>query len=447
MIHLDYDSTKNLTFYLQPSLESPIYLCSLINYTTRERKNFIAPDVSTTSEMLQLTVTEVGTGTEAPLMGDISIKQFGRYTMEIYEQSSSTNLDIENATYLGDDELMTHKEPVYDSPPSRNPIGGGEPPITCNIAVTVSVTDETIVGANDGTATANDTGGQGTITYLWTTSDGSIPAGQETNQTATGLSPGTYTVLVTDDITAGCTATDSGTVEASTALNPDDLSNLVIWQRPDLTSLYNGGAVSDMDLVSDADSQTPATVDFTEFSAVDQPAWREASGDDLPYVRFTKSQGTRLNSTYGQSPGFTTIDVIEMASLSNDNNIWDNESGGGSNYRLQVNALGEVKLSSSNQIVTPVPDYIAAGQKVVISCVVNASGTDSKIKINNEDWTTGDLNTKALLNFTYGSKANNANSESGDFKQFEGVLYSDVKTDENIEAVVNGLIARHNITI
>lgn len=120
MIHLDYNTTKDLTFYLQPSLSVPVYLLSLVNYTTRERINFIAPDTSTTSELLQLTVTEVGEGSANLLTGNISIEDFGRYTIEVYEQVSTTNLDDSIATFLGDDEIIIHQEPTYDFPPKRN---------------------------------------------------------------------------------------------------------------------------------------------------------------------------------------------------------------------------------------------------------------------------------------------------------------------------------------
>jgi len=99
-----------------------VYLCSLVNYTVRTRKNFIAPDVSTTSDMLQLTVTEAGTANEDLLNGLVSIKPMGEYIIEVYEQTSTTNLDEDNATLLGSDVLIAHQEPTYDAPPVRNAI-------------------------------------------------------------------------------------------------------------------------------------------------------------------------------------------------------------------------------------------------------------------------------------------------------------------------------------
>lgn len=122
MIHIDYNTTKNLTFYLKSSLSVPVYLISIVNTVEFGRTNFIAPDVSTTSSLLQLTVTEVGSGAENLLTGRVSIDPPGRYAIEVYEQTSTTNLDEALATLLGSDVLIMHREPVYDNPPERYPI-------------------------------------------------------------------------------------------------------------------------------------------------------------------------------------------------------------------------------------------------------------------------------------------------------------------------------------
>lgn len=83
---------------------------------------------------------------------------------------------------------------------------------TCNISVTVDAEDESSLGANDGTAEANPTGEQiaGQVSYLW-----DDPLAQIT-KIATGLSPNTYTVEVTDLNIGSCTAQGSGTVNAGT---------------------------------------------------------------------------------------------------------------------------------------------------------------------------------------------------------------------------------------
>lgn len=64
--------------------------------------------------------------------------------------------------------------------------------------VSTSSTNVTCFGSNNGTATANPSGGTGPFNYLWAPSGGN-------SQTATGLSPGNYTVTITD--ANFCTAT------------------------------------------------------------------------------------------------------------------------------------------------------------------------------------------------------------------------------------------------
>ncbi len=64
--------------------------------------------------------------------------------------------------------------------------------------------------ASNGTAIANPIGGSGNFTYSWNTSP------IQTNDTATGLAPGTYVVTVVD--VAGCTTIDSVTVLAIGAM-------------------------------------------------------------------------------------------------------------------------------------------------------------------------------------------------------------------------------------
>lgn len=63
--------------------------------------------------------------------------------------------------------------------------------------ITATATSESAPGANDGTATANPTGGVAPYAYAWNTSP------VQTSQTATGLAAGSYQVVVTD--ANGCT--------------------------------------------------------------------------------------------------------------------------------------------------------------------------------------------------------------------------------------------------
>jgi len=78
---------------------------------------------------------------------------------------------------------------------------------------TVSTTSETCSGDNDGTATVTANGGSPNYTFT-ITSGPSLPAAQITSSTATfsGLSPGSYTVEVSDN--GGCVVTNTFTIAA-----------------------------------------------------------------------------------------------------------------------------------------------------------------------------------------------------------------------------------------
>ncbi|HSI78517.1 MAG TPA: PKD domain-containing protein [Lunatimonas sp.] len=57
-------------------------------------------------------------------------------------------------------------------------------------------------GGNDGTIALTLSGGSGVFEYSWSTPDGNIPSGQESNRDLTGLTAGTYTVSIRDQ--TGC---------------------------------------------------------------------------------------------------------------------------------------------------------------------------------------------------------------------------------------------------
>ena len=88
--------------------------------------------------------------------------------------------------------------------------------------VTLSIDNEDVMcnNENTGTATANGSGGSGTYTYSWNTNP------EQVSQTATGLSAGAYTVVITDS--NGCTESEDVTINEPTAIaistsgtNPD----------------------------------------------------------------------------------------------------------------------------------------------------------------------------------------------------------------------------------
>lgn len=104
-----------------------------------------------------------------------------------------------------------------------------------SLTVVVTTTDETAPGANDGTAIAVPSGGTPGYTYQW-------------NNTATtdsigGLTPGLYTVTVTD--TNGCTATGSGQVDVfGCSLNIDLGPDLFICENDTIIIAAPAGLTS-----------------------------------------------------------------------------------------------------------------------------------------------------------------------------------------------------------
>lgn len=128
------------------------------------------------------------------------------------------------------------------SPPSVNITGSTN--VTCN-------------GANDGTASAQGSGGSAPYTYAWT--------GGFTGPNVSGLSPGTYVVTVTDD--NGMTATDQVTISEPAAIlasvgNPPQLScaNLSVGLDASASSGANFSyqwTTSVGNIVSGANSLTP----------------------------------------------------------------------------------------------------------------------------------------------------------------------------------------------
>jgi len=115
-----------------------------------------------------------------------------------------------------------------------------DPAPICTVSVVVVVTPETIQGADDGTATATPSGGQGVLTYAWTGPNSFT----STDQNLTALEPGLYTVIVSDDIIIAppCTATDNGTVDAATT----DADALAFINAASITELVQQEAINEL---------------------------------------------------------------------------------------------------------------------------------------------------------------------------------------------------------
>ena len=114
-------------------------------------------------------------------------------------QTTQTATGLAAGTYTvtaTDANGCTGTSQVTVTQPTVVSVSGPTTPVTCN-------------GGTNGTATANGSGGTGSIGYVW--SNG------QTTQTATGLAAGTYTVTATD--ANGCTATSTFTVSQPTLVS------------------------------------------------------------------------------------------------------------------------------------------------------------------------------------------------------------------------------------
>lgn len=96
----------------------------------------------------------------------------------------------------------------------------------CSITATATSTDETVFGANDGTATVSADGGIEPYSYFWTPLGGF-------DATASGLTPGTYTAVVADS--AGCSAAASVFVSIASitgSIENIELEEIKVYPNP-----------------------------------------------------------------------------------------------------------------------------------------------------------------------------------------------------------------------
>lgn len=121
MIKIERDTVNNrfLTLSEKTTINSPTYLFSFVNSTTKIAKNFICPTVTDTDRGQEFNLEEVTSGTEDLLNGKFKLPSNGTYSYYIYAQESTTNLNPDDADELVEQGRMLIvgvTEVLYDSP-------------------------------------------------------------------------------------------------------------------------------------------------------------------------------------------------------------------------------------------------------------------------------------------------------------------------------------------
>lgn len=147
-------------------------------------------------------VIALGTNGEATIFpGDINIGSFDNCAIDTLVLSKSTfdcaDLGFNNITLTATD---IHGNTNFCAVIVEVTLGNNT-----GFDLDATATDETYLGADNGTATAVATGGTGTFSYLWSTN--------ETTDVITDLPAGTYTVTVTD-VNSGCISVATVVVNA-----------------------------------------------------------------------------------------------------------------------------------------------------------------------------------------------------------------------------------------
>ena len=292
---------------------------------------------------------------------------------------------------------------------------------------------------NDGSIDLTNTDGSPAYTYAWTTLDGSglVP----TNEDQSGLTAGTYDVIVTD--TNGCTITSSITLteptpltESTTAFTYPSGNNISCFGLNDgsIDLLVSGGAgaylydwhtINGSGLILTAEDQADLTAGTYNVSVTDQNGCTEvmaivltepasltqtttsetyASGDNISCFSF--NNGSIDLTVGGGSPGYTydwtTLDGSGLSAANEDQNTIT-----AGKYDVTVTDVNGCTIDGSVTLIEPtqlsvslnvLSDYFGQG----VSCIGHMDGSIQAVTAGGSpgfvySWTSYSLNSNSTL--------------------------------------------------
>ncbi|PCJ85007.1 MAG: hypothetical protein COA57_08270, partial [Flavobacteriales bacterium] len=302
------------------------------------------------------------------------------------------------------------------------------------LSITITATDASCNGGNDGSATVTATGGLTPYTYAWSNST--------TSATAANLTAGTYTVTVTD--ANNCTATASGTVTEPTAINVTISStnvscnggsdgtatvsgtggltpyvfNWSIGQSDTATSSTAGGLVAGVYNVTATDA---AGCSVTINATVTEPAAIAASAG--PDQTICESANAALSGSVTVATGgnwttigdgsFTDVTALSTTYMPGTTDI----AVGTATLTLTTTGNGSCAAASNTMTLTILPSPTITISSTDVSCNGNCDGTATASITNGGNtpytynWSNGAV-TSSITNIcpgTYGFTFTNAN--------------------------------------
>jgi hypothetical protein len=279
------------------------------------------------------------------------------------------------------------------------------------IFLSVSATPETSLDANDGTASASVSGGIPGYQYLW--SNGA------TSPSVSNLSPGSYTVTVTD--ASGCTKSQTVFVQAITC---DDFQSVITWTNATCNGAANGTATVEVS------GSTPPVAFLWSNGATSQSVNNLPEGPISVSVSDAEGCGAILGTTITQPPAIQPNVTVthETAPGANDGTALSMPTGGTPLYQfLWTNGSGMpmiTNLSPGNYSVTVTDGNNCTAEQTVLinpfncfitlqtnvtpaACPTTANGSATAVTTNGNGnvtylWSTGDTSAQ-IANLLPGS--------------------------------------------